>query len=1191
MKLTKLNIVNRINRLQMSFKVKWEDIVDDLDMGIDKINSWLGTKYPPVSEVLNDYVEEEKTYSYRAGGNDVEFFPNKYFMNIVIPFVITQILAMDEEFTSIYAKYQTDIDENLLLMTAQEINNVPYHLIDAPKGVYFQNPDPDFGRNPEGYFNRKIKMDLPRIQIRYNWNIDLSYAKGFVDKPLPMDNKTYEKGTEYMPSILGTNDYIPMLVDDKATVLAVFLGWSLLPNGEVIPNGSITLEEDVTFYAQWDYDIIRFRYEGNGGTLSNWKPMYVNKNDIPLNGIIPSAGIATRRGYRFIGFDPVKISPNYVPSEDDMEDGGLFGDWELDEINETNKEPDVTFTAQWEREDYLIEFVGMKKEWQIDFDGNTYRYGQEFNLPTPILPAGSPDEFIGWWDNPKHLGDPILKIFESDYGDKRFYAKVDTVSYKITWLEEDGSEILSEPYYRNSVLTPPEDRVKKNHTDPDGSEWRFDFLGFKDITDGSSPGLVTKNQMFVASFSGKIPVTVMTNFKFYIGEESQQTMVVSLQKGRLYNFNDLLGNIKKSDRKYTDGSNVEWRINGFSLQGFTGDSISFPISFSEDVTNIFATYDDEFIEVSYFKTIWNGTSFVVDENFTAQVIQVPNESPIDALNDVDIIGSVIGDDEGKIPGLIERTDMTTVTFKKFLILEENVPTEPSELFDTGFLTGVTELSVVPLYDDTVNNEFKRTITFMGLPTKEDDSTIPSLTLEYNLNEVVDLDDIKNEYANKFRSIEEDDNGNFKGFYLEASFMTAVQNLIMSTNRIIYVKTFSELRINVTMYTTVYPSIPYPSYISLNISKIYRQDIMSLQSLPIDALDFESQVSPPYVSNNLKFWSGWHPTPNSPTPMNVQTIAITTSMKEQNEIKREIEFYPSFTDKQGFVVNESYKYWDTNASQLKPFPTDDINFPIPNVHNFEANHQNTTKTFKNSSQLFIELKDRNPDQYMGKVIGYESKYYRINGGFWRELPASVSLPSAKNTTQTSYELEYRLSRRENYIMVTVRGGSFGLESASYEPDLMKYFVPKSLNWNQLMANLYTPKLSTSKDYRFRVANNWDYHNYPNQSINHDIEIEVYEYKPPIDNEPVVRDIRCYITSNQKDIKAYIKNNNNFTVQLFVNDVPRGELSANQEKLMILTSNIFDVPHTYNCDIKFGATNREYSNITKRTGTIHTCSIMG
>ena len=73
-------------------------------------------------------------------------------MNIVIPFVITQILAMDEEFTSIYAKYQTDIDENLLLMTAQEINNVPYHLIDAPKGVYFQNPDPDFGRNPEGYF-------------------------------------------------------------------------------------------------------------------------------------------------------------------------------------------------------------------------------------------------------------------------------------------------------------------------------------------------------------------------------------------------------------------------------------------------------------------------------------------------------------------------------------------------------------------------------------------------------------------------------------------------------------------------------------------------------------------------------------------------------------------------------------------------------------------------------------------------------------------------------------------------------------------------------------------------------------------------------------------------------------------------------------------------------------------------------
>ena len=142
-----------------------------------------------------------------------------------------------------------------------------------------------------------------------NWNIDFNYAKGFIDKPLPMDNNTYEKGTEYMPSILGTNDYTPMLVDDRATVLAVFLGWSLLPNGEVIPTGSITLEEDVTFYAQWDYDIIRFRYEGNGGTLSNWKPMYVNKNNIPPNGITPSSGIATRRGYKFIGFDPVKLSP------------------------------------------------------------------------------------------------------------------------------------------------------------------------------------------------------------------------------------------------------------------------------------------------------------------------------------------------------------------------------------------------------------------------------------------------------------------------------------------------------------------------------------------------------------------------------------------------------------------------------------------------------------------------------------------------------------------------------------------------------------------------------------------------------------------------------------------------------------------------------------------------------------------
>ena len=49
MKLTKEYILKRVNRLLITFKVNWEDLVDELDMGIEEINKYLSTKYPAVS--------------------------------------------------------------------------------------------------------------------------------------------------------------------------------------------------------------------------------------------------------------------------------------------------------------------------------------------------------------------------------------------------------------------------------------------------------------------------------------------------------------------------------------------------------------------------------------------------------------------------------------------------------------------------------------------------------------------------------------------------------------------------------------------------------------------------------------------------------------------------------------------------------------------------------------------------------------------------------------------------------------------------------------------------------------------------------------------------------------------------------------------------------------------------------------
>lgn len=60
MLLNKQNILNRINQMQATFRVKWEDIKTDLDLAIDKINDYMGTKYPHVTEILNDFAPFKK---------------------------------------------------------------------------------------------------------------------------------------------------------------------------------------------------------------------------------------------------------------------------------------------------------------------------------------------------------------------------------------------------------------------------------------------------------------------------------------------------------------------------------------------------------------------------------------------------------------------------------------------------------------------------------------------------------------------------------------------------------------------------------------------------------------------------------------------------------------------------------------------------------------------------------------------------------------------------------------------------------------------------------------------------------------------------------------------------------------------------------------------------------------------------
>ena len=131
-------------------------------------------------------------------------------------------------------------------------------------------------------------------------------------------------------------------------------------------------------------------------------------------------------------------------------------------------------------------------------------------------------------------------------------------------------------------------------------------------------------------------------------------------------------------------------------------------------------------------------------------------------------------------------------------------------------------------------------------------------------------------------------------------------------------------------------------------------------------------------------------------------------------------------------------------------------------------------------------------------------------------------------------------------------------------------------------------TTNPNYKFRVITPWDYHNYPDQPINGDLQVEVYDDTPLA---PIVGTIYCSEnTSGQKNIKGSIKNNNDFTVQVFDGNRSLGSLLANEEKTMTLSSDVSIPPsYSYSYNIKFKASGKPDSNITNKSDTIHLCSL--
>lgn len=893
--LTKQKIVDRINRMQTSFRVNWDDIVDDLDMAIDKINDYMGTRYPPVSSILNDYSDPEKTYSYRSSGRDLEFFPNKYFMNIVIPYVLTQILARDEEFTSIYSKYSKDVDDNLLTMVANELHNVPAHLIDIPKGVYFQNPDPLFKQNPEGWFNRNIVTKEPKFKIEYIPNIPYKYmSKGFLNRAFVKDNNFYEYGTMIKPAVLHENEYTPMLIDEEGSVIGVFIGWSYSPSGETLPSETvIEIKEDIKLYAIWNFEIIRFRYIGNTGTLANWKPLYINKNQIPKGGVTPHSGTAFKLGYQFIGFDPSSYNVIDTTGPDDEPDGH-FSEQELEKIRDASEEETIIFKAQWQRVDYKIKFMNVDLDvWNINGKKSNeifYRYGDEFELPIPEKKEpGNPDLFLGWYDNPAFRGSSITKIFESDYGDKTFYARFESKQYLIRLFGLDGNLLAGELKNLGASLKYPDDwdlpddlNLDKTVFRPeDEAEMIMKFDKFVDkFTGEEMPERVYKDQDFVASYHKDLEMMwVEINIKYKTSTSGDyESISRNVLKNKKHKLQELLELIPEDGREY-DGYYAVGFKDAITPEDIITNDIQFNLSRTLKVvySNIVTL-----VTIKH-KKIEDG-SIEIDEGVTSTFDFVAEGSLEAFIDKATEATSELGKNE--LEDDKNNKTYSLVGFKKLNALDEEV--EINHEFIPHYPSGIT---IVPVYSEEQTET--RTLTVYYKKEK-----FHPKSFQFKFNEEVNLENKISPGLNEREWI-------VSSFYSDLDLTDAINDdITMDRDKVVYAKMFSEERIRLILNGT-------NKKVTVNF---YREDILNIDT----GQNFTTNIS--YSSTGGKvpweddedttFFSGWSEDKDAESGSFYVHVPITSLMKEVGDpdlnasILEIINLYPIQKTRPGYKVNIS-----------------------------------------------------------------------------------------------------------------------------------------------------------------------------------------------------------------------------------------------------------------------------------------------
>lgn len=251
---TQQDIIDEVNRKTVDYNLSWADVRLDADRAITRINNYVGTRYPKMSDIL---LGPNSTYTFNSGGVETEYFEDEHIWNVVIPFIAMEVLARDEEFTTVYQKYMADVEQGLYDMFRKEFNRVPAAFRQrSDVGVFFGS-DTALEK-----INRNSEEQLPVFKFRIHYhvnndNIVFKSATSFVQDGLYYEYEDYA-------TVKGWN--IEVLSGD-GTKAYQFRGWLRDPN-QVIeeyiePGAAIQVLSDIHLYATWDVtNVLNCTYDG-----------------------------------------------------------------------------------------------------------------------------------------------------------------------------------------------------------------------------------------------------------------------------------------------------------------------------------------------------------------------------------------------------------------------------------------------------------------------------------------------------------------------------------------------------------------------------------------------------------------------------------------------------------------------------------------------------------------------------------------------------------------------------------------------------------------------------------------------------------------------------------------------------------------------------------------------------------------